>query len=298
VWTARGSYEDEGSQSTDDEEADRRTRLEPTKRATMMRAVALAPETAWVPERLDERPFWPLTHAFSHLRGHRDWPTVAELDEALATFALRNASGHPLRLERQDPKAPRRRGRRCRDELYDAKIDLHGLLPTRERSWHDLFNALVWATFPRAKAALAHRQHVALQQRLPPVFERLPPTRTPEQDALTLLDEGGGLVVVPEGAEAAAEKAILDGAPFDAMLVIFGHAVYEHLLSTDAPLRVGAHLVVVDPETWRTLRPKGALGHGDREGLAAVDLALAARLEAGEVPRSIGSGLPLTRWQA
>ncbi|MCB9613392.1 MAG: DUF3025 domain-containing protein [Sandaracinus sp.] len=238
--------------------------------------MALSPESRWVPERLDEPPFWPLARAFAPLRRWPTWPTIAELDAELAR-GLTNATGTPLRFERQAPKPGRRRGLRCRDELYDAKIDREGAVPTRERSWHDTFNALVWATFPRSKAELARRQHLALRERLPDVFERLPPTRTVEQDALTLLDEGGGLVVVEPGRlDTTVETLEAGGLPDDARFVIFGHAVYEHLLSTDAPLRVGAHVV----------------GATTRD-LGAIDEALAARLRSGEIPRSAGSGLAL-----
>ena len=43
------------------------------------------------------------------------------------------------------------------NERYDARIALERVVPTRARSWHDLLNALVWATFPRAKLALHAR---------------------------------------------------------------------------------------------------------------------------------------------
>lgn len=257
--------------------------------------MALVPERAWVPERLDAPPFWPLARAFASLREHGEWPDVEALDRALAP-GLTNQGGAPLRFEHQAPKPSRRRGLRCRDELYDARIDREGVVPTRARSWHDLFNALVWATFPRAKAALAWRQHRALLARLPETFERLPPTRTAEQDALTLLDEGGGLVVVARGRGEEVARAIEEGAFSSAVrdvgLAIFGHAVYEHVLSTDAPLRVGAYVIEVAPEHARAVHERRA------DGLGAIDHALAARLTAGEagaleVPRSIGTGVSL-----
>jgi hypothetical protein len=116
------------------------------------------------------------------------------------------------------PAAPRpRRGRRPPavdvDALYDARITLERVVPTRARSWHDLMNALVWGTFPRAKRALHARQHRAIVERVAPGARTLPPARTRELDALALLDEGG--VVLPEGDVARA--------------VVFGHAIYESL---------------------------------------------------------------------
>jgi hypothetical protein len=92
---------------------------------------------------------------------------------------------------------------------YDATIALEGRVPTRPRSWHDLLNALVWATFPRAKRAFHARQHRALDAA---PHRR---ARTRELDALALFDEGGVILVAGCGASRAA---------------IFGHAIYETLV--------------------------------------------------------------------
>lgn len=37
---------------------------------------------------------------------------------------------------------------------YETRTHTHGEIVTRPNCWHDYFNALVWMTFPRAKAAL------------------------------------------------------------------------------------------------------------------------------------------------
>src|SRR5512133_1608583 len=42
---------------------------------------------------------------------------------------------------------------------YERRIAEDGLVEYRQASWHDFFNALVWLTFPLAKAAL-NRRHV------------------------------------------------------------------------------------------------------------------------------------------
>ncbi|HEX4445600.1 MAG TPA: DUF3025 domain-containing protein [Polyangiaceae bacterium] len=123
----------------------------------------------------------------------------------------------PVRFVASPPRVRPRRGRRreaivVRD-LYDARITLDRVVPTRPDSWHDLMNALVWGTFPRAKLALHARQHRAIAERIAPDARTLPPTRTRELDALALLDEGG--VILPWG---------------DASRpVVFGHAIYESL---------------------------------------------------------------------
>src|SRR5690606_22838839 len=86
------------------------------------------------------------------------WPEVEDYGRALG-------DGFPVRFGEQPPKPRRRRGRRGPVEiaaLYEGSIHLRGVVPTRPRCWHDLFNMLVWATFPTAKRALSARQARAL----------------------------------------------------------------------------------------------------------------------------------------
>ncbi len=127
-------------------------------------------------------------------------------------------------------------------------------MPTRARCWHDFMNALVWGTFPRAKRALHARQHRAIAARLVPDARTLPPVRTPELDALALLDEGGIAVLTtdPERAHAAlatrqpgALRALV--ASGDAVAVIFGHAIYESLALGVAPAVAAAVVIPHDP---------------------------------------------------
>ena len=77
--------------------------------------------------------------------------------------------------------------------------------------WHDFLNALVWATFPRAKLALHRRQHAAIERWIPPGATQLPNARTREQDALALVDEGGVLLC-------------------EDRTFFFGHALFEGLV--------------------------------------------------------------------
>jgi hypothetical protein len=146
-----------------------------------------------------------------------------------------------IRFERQRPVSRRRRGPRDPASMYDARIAREGCVPTRPGSWHDLMNALVWATFPRAKRALHERQHGLVV----PAASGESARRPRELDALALLDEGGLVVVLTAGArpsesadigarERALEEAIAAGA---ATAFVFGHAIYEGLvLGRPAPL--------------------------------------------------------------
>jgi hypothetical protein len=154
------------------------------------------------------------------------FPSVARYERVFAAYA---AGGRepPVRFVEMPPK-PRRRGRRKGPidprSLYDARITLDRIVPSRPGSWHDLMNALVWGTFPRAKAALHARQHRVITARIEPGARTLPPTRTRELDALALLDEGG--VLLPRAGGAAP--------------VVFGHAIYESLAAAIPPAVVAA----------------------------------------------------------
>ena len=72
---------------------------------------------------------------------------------------------------------------------YEEKVFLTGEIETRVTVRHDLFNAWVWLTFPKTKAAVNAGHYRALQVRCP----RAP--RSSIEDALTLLDENGVVVV-------------------------------------------------------------------------------------------------------
>lgn len=150
----------------------------------------------------DDARFDALRAALDALGRHDAFPAPEVIDEALSAMA-------GVRFVRQE-KAPRRRRRGPKDpaSMYDARIVNEGVVPTRDGSWHDLMNALVWATFPKAKKALHTRQHGLVRLAEPGESLRRPR----ELDALALLDEGGVAV------------ARIDG---EDRQIVFGHAIYE-----------------------------------------------------------------------
>lgn len=105
-----------------------------------------------------------------------DWPALSQLQEIIARAGICTASGFPLQLV---PAA---------GSSYEQRLYSRGELEFRERNWHDLFNVLVWLTFPQAKAALNARHHAAL-----PAGKA--GGRGPVRDALTLFDESGVIVL-------------------------------------------------------------------------------------------------------
>lgn len=108
-----------------------------------------------------------------------DWPVLSRLQDVISCAGICTASGLPLRLV---PPAA------VVDMPYEQRLYARGELEFRERNWHDLFNVLVWLTFPQAKAALNARHHAAL-----PAGHA--GGRGPVRDALTLFDESGIIVL-------------------------------------------------------------------------------------------------------
>jgi hypothetical protein len=214
--------------------------------------------------------FWPLARAARALLPRDDFPPVDALG---AVFV----GEPPVRFVAASPRPRRRRRAIDPRALYDARIAVDRQVPTRERCWHDLMNALVWGTFPLAKNALHARQHRAIQDRLGADAHRLPATRTPELDALALLDEGGVvLFTAPSAADGhgpcdcdcGCDDDGVAGADRALPSVIFGHAIYESLLFGVAPA-VAAAIALPAPS------PGARAGDGL---LALADRALAAVL--------------------
>jgi hypothetical protein len=169
-------------------------------------------------------PLWP---AIARLPVDR-WPGNADLN-ALAG-AVHNSGGMPIRFV-----APRDAARGQRPH-YETRVAATGEVETRAESWHDLFNALVWITFPRSKAAI-NAQHAAILEAGGEAEAR---HRSPARDALTLFDEGGVIVVStsPEMHRLVvdfrwkelfwAQRAELSATT---RFFAFGHACYEQALA-------------------------------------------------------------------
>jgi hypothetical protein len=183
---------------------------------------------------------WPLARVAAPFAGADGWPAVE-------SYAGAFAGPGPVRFVRATPRG-RRPGARPLDAAYDARIVRDRAVPTRPRSWHDFLNALVWATFPLAKAALHARQHAAIAMQMAGATTR-PVARTRELDALAFLDEGGVLRL-----ETAAGPRCL----------VFGHGLYEGLVLGTGSL--WARQIVLEPT------PADLLGAADQalsEALAA-----------------------------
>jgi hypothetical protein len=128
-------------------------------------------------ERLRRPVYAPLAPAIARLPATR-WPDHADLDAAAAGIVT--ASGMRLRFVAPGGGDGAQPG-------YEMRIARRGEVETRLESWHDLFNALAWITYPRAKARL-NAQHAAFLEAGGAAEAK---RRGPARDALTLFDEGG-----------------------------------------------------------------------------------------------------------
>jgi hypothetical protein len=238
-------------------------------------------------------------------------PLLRTLSPAAAALGPLDDFPEPARLDavfRGEPPvrfvaaAPRRRGAPLDVRaLYDARITLDREVPTRPRCWHDLMNALVWGTFPRAKRALHERQHRAIAARIAPGSRTLPPTRSSELDALALLDEGGIVVLStrPQDLRAAAggdrkelRRALTAG---EARAIVFGHAIYESLVLGVRPAIVAAVVLrEADGASW-VEQVDAALSAWLREDGSATTPRDLARVDLDVVRAGPSSPLPRLR---
>lgn len=172
---------------------------------------------------------------------------------------------------------------------YEARIWASGEVATRPGNWHDFFNALVWFTFPLAKAALNARHAGARASQAS--------RRGCARDAMTHFDECGAVVVSSDPTLLALVRdfqwsELFWGRRSDLgrrlHCFVFGHATYEQLLQPFRGLTAKAVLYEVTPAWLR-----GPLA----AQVAAIDRRLAAELAAGEHlnPRAFHP-LPLMGW--
>lgn len=185
----------------------------------------------WDPNFLARSPMFEPLDAYRSTIWPAQWPGLTLLQGLVDRHVppVRAASGMRLRLA---PQVDKRGGTHLR---YEERVYHRGELQVRPNNWHDLFNVLVWLTFPLAKAALNARHHAAMSRRGP----GQPSNRGPVEDALTLFDEGGVIV-------AATSRELLDllgahewkelfwrrraAVVREMRFYLFGHALYEKAL--------------------------------------------------------------------
>ncbi len=137
------------------------------------------------------------------------------------------ASGLPLDMKAQDDSLP------YPEMGYEERIYKTGIISTREQSWHDLFNALIWLLFPQTKILLN-------QLHIQELEKQAGKKRTPARDAITHLDESGIIIASSEPGLLSALRAHqwhkvfvnnrqqwLPNKQQNIAAFVFGHGMYE-----------------------------------------------------------------------
>ena len=143
--------------------------------------------TDWPSSILLQSPmFKPLQPVFAKLEGE-SFPGIEEWNALLARHypGITVNNGCSLHF------VPQEAGRLGFESQYEPRCYLTGEVQTRPDNWHDFFNALVWLTFPKAKAAINARHYQALVH----AAEATASQRGKVRDMATLLDESGVIVV-------------------------------------------------------------------------------------------------------
>jgi hypothetical protein len=175
------------------------------------------------------------------------FPTLAELNRLCEEREVVSGGGEPVEFVPQEAKT---------GEPYEKRVFAYGKVLTRNRNWHDLFNALVWITFPKTKAAINRHHYREMQSR------EGGEARGPVRDALTLFDESGVIVASSD----AGLSGLLTGFQWKELFWtrrdevagamrfhLFGHALYEKAL---APYKgITGKSVIVDVSARELERP-------------------------------------------
>lgn len=225
-------------------------------------------------DALRESPwYWAIQPAVGALGACAGFPSRERLS-ALHAKAAALAGVPALSFAPYVKRARKRRGGPIDVEsLYDGSIAVQRAVPTRDDDWHDLFNALVFASFPRSKQALHARQFAQLRLRIARDARKLPGARSREQDALTLFDEGGAFIA-GDAAALVTVRALPQDAFYPALRALvleravvvapFGHALFEHKV---AGLR--------GPSSFAYLLALAEVPAGVAAAVAAIDRAFA-----------------------
>ena len=183
----------------------------------------------WDSDLLNQSPLFEPLRVHGVVLSGKGWPALTEFQALVSARSIVSGGGQPLRLALPDERSG------AFEDRYEVRIYREGELQLRTRNWHDLFNLLAWVTFPQAKAALnARHYHALLDQQA-----RGAANRGSTQDALTLFDESG-VIVVSSAADLLQEVREFKWKPLfwhnrdrvtkNMRWFMFGHALYEKAL--------------------------------------------------------------------
>ncbi|MGH8730168.1 MAG: DUF3025 domain-containing protein [Burkholderiales bacterium] len=189
------------------------------------------------------------------------WPDLDLLNALAEDHGRRivNAQGMRVRFVPQAPKS------RSFEAAFEPRAYLGGEVQVRAFDWHDLFNALVWLTFPTTKAVINARHYESM-------VAAGRGNRPPQRDALTLFDEDG-VAVVSTDAELLELVRVFrwkelfwhrrDAVKARMRFCVFGHALFSKALRPFVGLTGKAVLLQV-PGTFLEMAQAAQLAELDR----------------------------------
>ena len=207
----------------------------------------------WNPDFMAISPlFFPLQSQAALLSCNRDcWPSLDDFQNLLANqnASLKSLNGAKIRFIPQASKPLH-----WQDD-YEPRIFLKGEVQTRLENWHDFFQVLVWATFPKTKAILNAKHYQAIRHRK----ETNPDSkqRTPVENALTQFDECGAIVVSSDNDLLDLIREFRWKEVFwqhrnilkdQLQCFVFGHAIYEKALKPYIGLTAHSALFTVSAD--------------------------------------------------
>jgi hypothetical protein len=201
------------------------------KPAAKPKRVFISPLRESLDKRIFRHPVFQNVAEFLPWAESEQWPEVAFINQS-ASLLVHAHTGMPLVFEKQTADL-------LNDGLhYEQRIFQRGVIATREDNWHDLFNAMMWLKYPKIKSALNARQWGDIER-------HGLKTRTPSQCAMTLFDEAGAIVTMPDEMLACWKQHDWHGLFIShadawhkgsARVAVFGHALLDHALVTETLL--------------------------------------------------------------
>ena len=203
----------------------------------------------WAPVELLQSPlFAPLQPILSRLDPN-EFPSIAQCNDLLAALAPPITVQRGIALRFVTPT----HGHPAFENQYEPRCYLKGEVQMRSNNWHDLLNAVVWLTFPKAKAALNARHYDALSGA--PVLTTS--QRGATRDMATLFDESGVVVACAKEELASLLRYFQwpmlfwqQRAQVQACMefYLFGHGLYEKALQPYIGMTGQGLIVMVEQE--------------------------------------------------
>ena len=185
--------------------------------------------------------------------------------------ALLMASNPPITVQNGMPLrfVPQQRGKLSFDAQYEPRCYLTGGVQMRTHNLHDLFNAQVWLTFPKTKAALNARHYHALMEEGIADDVAASSQRGAARDVNTLLDESGVIVAYSNANSDAGLAGLLRDFKWKELFwqrreqvrasmgfYLFGHGLYEKAMQPYVGMTGQGLLIKVEQEFFSWAPPR------------------------------------------